>query len=150
MQSTRTISFSYAQVESALAELLEIPPSQLGAFAARLRHLRALNVPRYSKPGSGKRLSYQWTHVAQMMVALLFQSLGCAPRLSAEAAWAAEKNLEAAVIRPDMVFALLNSSEFGFFRLDQLPELVNRVLACATINLSNALTQLDARLANHV
>ena len=139
-------SFSYAQVEGALAKVLEIAPDQFGAFAARLRHLRALDVPRSSKPGSGRRISYEWTHAAQMLVALLFQSLGCAPRISAEAAWAAEKSFEVAVKGPELMFAILPANDFGVFRVDQFPAIVGRQLTCAVVNLSGALGKLDAHL----
>lgn len=83
-----------------------------------------------------------------MLMALLFQSLGCAPRISAEAAWAAENSFEVAAKGPELMFAILPENDFDVFRVDQFPAIVGRQLTCAVVNLSRALAKLDAHLSD--
>lgn len=70
----------YSQVERALADALAIAPGAMGAFRARLQHLRNLGVPAVERPGYGRAVEYRRTHVIQMLVALELVQM---PRIAA-------------------------------------------------------------------
>ena len=80
------MSLGYKQVEAVLVEVLKIKPAEMGAFRARLRHLRNLGVPRLPKPGSGRRIGYSEDHAFVMLIALELEDLGIAPRPAADVA----------------------------------------------------------------
>jgi hypothetical protein len=73
-------SFSYAQVETALAKVYNAVDVQQGAFQGRLKHLRKLGLPRKT-PGKGARIRYSKDDVAQLLVALEFSEFGIDPHL---------------------------------------------------------------------
>lgn len=141
----KQLTFSYALVESVLAQLLDIVPSKRGAFEARLRHLRQLGIPRSKKPGSGKRISYERSDAAEMMVALLLQSIGCAPKLSVRAArFAVMANVTSR--NQEGWFVLLPDEKFDLVRADRIGDLVAIEKVSSLLNLSRAFAELDARL----
>ena len=74
------MDFNYGQVEAALATACEVTPKAIGAFRARLRHLRNLGLPRLPKPGSGKHISYTERQALEMMMAVLLENHGYAAR----------------------------------------------------------------------
>jgi len=76
----------YGQFEKALAEVFSIKESNLGAFRARLRHLRNLGVPEIPKRGSGNTAIYKTEDLLATFVALALQTLGSTPTISAEIA----------------------------------------------------------------
>jgi hypothetical protein len=76
----------YGQFEKALVELFSIRESNLGAFRARLRHLRNLGVPKIPKRGSGNTAIYKTEDILATFVALALQTLGSTPMTSAEIA----------------------------------------------------------------
>ena len=76
----------YGQFEKALVEVFSIKESNLGAFRARLRHLRNLGVPEIPKRGSGNTAIYKTEDLLATFVALALQTLGSTPTISAEIA----------------------------------------------------------------
>lgn len=80
------MALRYKQVEASLADVFEVKPKKLGAFKARLRHLRNLGVPDLPKPGSGAQIDYEPEQVLAMLVALQLQAMGNNPRTVAQVA----------------------------------------------------------------
>jgi hypothetical protein len=75
-----TVVFSYAQIEAILARVHEVTPQQIGAFKARLQHLRRLGVPiGLDGPGKGKRVEYTREHLCQLVLCLECAQLGFDP-----------------------------------------------------------------------
>jgi hypothetical protein len=72
--------FSYAHVETALAQAFEAKDVQQGAFQGRLKHFRKLGLPQKT-PGKGARIRYTKDDVAQLLVALEFSEFGIDPYL---------------------------------------------------------------------
>jgi hypothetical protein len=72
--------FSYAQIEAILARVHEVAPHQMGAFKARLQHLRRLGIPiGLDAPGKGKRVEYTREHLRQLVLCLECAQLGFDP-----------------------------------------------------------------------
>ena len=84
----------YAQFEEALVQIFSIRETDLGAFRARLRHLRNLGIPNIPKRGSGNTVYYRRKDLLVTFVALALQSLGSAPTISAEIATFSARYLE--------------------------------------------------------
>jgi hypothetical protein len=76
----------YSQFEKILADTFSIKEKGLGAFRARLRHLRNLGVPDIPKRGSGNTVIYKTADLLTALVALELQAIGWAPAVSAELA----------------------------------------------------------------
>jgi len=77
----------YRHLETALIKLFEVGESEIGAFKARIRHLRALGCPHIAKPGSGERIEYSRENTAELALALELERVGKPPRA---AAWLAD------------------------------------------------------------
>jgi len=73
----------YRQFEEVLVDVFSIDESALGAFRARLRHLRNLGVPNIPKRGSGNAVSYGRVDLFMTSIALALETLGFAPAISA-------------------------------------------------------------------
>jgi hypothetical protein len=74
----------YRHVEAALAAVLQIDWKCMGAFRARLRHLRNIGLPhRLPKPGSGQQIAYSESQALEMLLALALEELGQAPKTAA-------------------------------------------------------------------
>jgi hypothetical protein len=52
----------------------------MGAFRARLRHLRNIGVPHLPKPGSGVQILYSRRQALEMLIAVELEKLGQAPK----------------------------------------------------------------------
>jgi hypothetical protein len=63
--------------------MLGLDEGSLGAFRARLRHLRSLGIPNVPKRGSGNAVAYKSQDIFITFVALALQTLGSAPTVSA-------------------------------------------------------------------
>ena len=74
--------FRYGQIEQALVDALRIEPGDIGAFRARLRHLRGLGLPNVTRPGSGRTVDYTWQQAFEMLLALELENIGKAPRIA--------------------------------------------------------------------
>src|SRR5215471_14531826 len=73
----------YGQFEEALVQMFSIREASLGAFRARLRHLRKLGIPNIPKRGSGNIVIYKVEDLFTTFVALALQTLGSTPVISA-------------------------------------------------------------------
>jgi hypothetical protein len=73
----------YKDVETALADIMNVKSKDMGAFRARLRHLRNIELPRLPKPGSGRSIDYTPRQVLQMLLALELENAGQTPRKAA-------------------------------------------------------------------
>lgn len=75
--------YRYRHIETALATVFKILPEGMGAFRARLRHLRNIGVPELPKPGSGEQIEYTRGHAIEILLALELEALGVSPRHAA-------------------------------------------------------------------
>ena len=82
-RSRHAPTFSYAQVETALAGVYEATDVQRSAFRGRLKHFRKLGIPQRT-PGKGSRINYTASDIFQMMVACEFAEFGVDPHLIAD------------------------------------------------------------------
>jgi hypothetical protein len=73
----------YSDVENALKDVLRIKQPDVGAFRARLRHLRNLDLPRVAKAGSGRAADYSSNNVLEMLLALELENAGVKPERAA-------------------------------------------------------------------
>lgn len=83
--------YRYADIEAAVAGSQRIPDEGLGAFRARLRHLRNQGVPDVPRPGKGRAVHYTLHHAAQLAFALELEAISVPPHQVAELvrhAWA--------------------------------------------------------------
>jgi hypothetical protein len=77
------MDLQYRHVEAALATVCDIAPNKMGAFRARLRHLRNIGLARLPKPGSGQPILYAERQVLEMLIALELETHGYLPRNAA-------------------------------------------------------------------
>jgi hypothetical protein len=84
----------YSQFEKILADVFSVNEKNLGAFRARLRHLRNLDMPRVPKRGSGNTVIYKPIDVISAFVALELQALGSSPAISVDLARFAGEHFE--------------------------------------------------------
>jgi hypothetical protein len=83
-QGERTaVALRYKHVEAALAEVLKVGPKAMGAFRARLRHLRNIGLPRLPSPGSGRAIDYSRQQALAMLIAVELEKLGQSPKQAA-------------------------------------------------------------------
>jgi hypothetical protein len=73
-------TFSYAQVETALARAYEAEHVQRGAFRGRLKHFRKLGIPK-QQPGKGSRIRYTKVDALFLMLACELAEFGIDPHL---------------------------------------------------------------------
>jgi hypothetical protein len=74
------VELRYKHMEYALAEVMNVKPEDMGAFRARLRHLRNIGVPRLPNPGSGQPIDYSRNQALELLVALELEKVGQAPK----------------------------------------------------------------------
>jgi len=74
----------YRCLEAALADVLIVKPKGMGAFRAKLRHLRNLGLPRLPRPGSGQAINYTRPQALELVVAMELEKFGQVPRMAAE------------------------------------------------------------------
>ncbi len=73
----------YKHVEAALAEVMNVKPKAMGAFRARLRHLRNIGLPRLPSPGSGRAIDYARRQALAMLIAVELEKVGQTPKQAA-------------------------------------------------------------------
>jgi hypothetical protein len=139
--------YTYKIIEKALLRVLLTQPDEMGAFQARLKHLRSIGIPRSSKPGSGMKISYTRVHAAQMLVAMRLESLGCSPRTSAQGAETASQQLAAAQRGSDLFLVVHPQKGFVTMRVEQLEQAIRGWAVCGILNLSLTLRELNAALS---
>jgi hypothetical protein len=71
-------TFSYAEVEAALAKLYEAEDVQQTTFRARLKHFRKLGIPEQT-PGKGSRLRYTPADIFQLLLVCELSEFGINP-----------------------------------------------------------------------
>jgi hypothetical protein len=116
----------YSQFEKILADTFSIKEKGLGAFRARLRHIRNLGVPDVPQRGSGNTVIYKTADLLTAFVALELQALGCAPAVSAELATFARGHFDEVEWSDDDVFLMVRNipglDDMGEERIRFIPE----------------------------
>jgi hypothetical protein len=103
----------YRQFEKILIDVFSIDDSALGAFRARLRHLRTLGVPNTPKRGSGNPTSYRRVDLFMTSIALALETLGMTPTISALISKKAAEHVQSAEeTELFLVVASLSHSDF--------------------------------------
>jgi hypothetical protein len=92
-----------------LASVFSIKEKNLGAFRARLRHLRNLGLPNIPKRGSGNVFIYKTKDLFAASAALSLQALGCAPAMSVKLATFAVEYLPLVESTASDVFLVMTS-----------------------------------------
>ncbi len=69
----------YRDVEARLAELHKVDEEGIGAFRARLRVLRDMNIPNMPKVGKGSRVEFSIEHLAELHLAITLSRFGLPP-----------------------------------------------------------------------
>lgn len=59
---------------------MSVEPKDMGAFRARLRHLRNIGVAQLPNPGSGQPINYSCGQALEMLIALELEKAGQAPK----------------------------------------------------------------------
>jgi len=73
---------SYAEAEFTLASIFKAnSKAQVGAFRARLKHLKRLGIPLGINPGRGKKISYQRAELYQWCFCLELEEFGIDPSI---------------------------------------------------------------------
>jgi hypothetical protein len=76
-------TFTYSEVETALAKVYNATDVQKTTFRGRLKHFRKLEIPS-QQPGKGSRINYVWSSdIFQLMIACEFAEFGVDPKLIA-------------------------------------------------------------------
>ena len=73
-------TFSYDQIESALASVFSVPDDKRKALRARLRHFTNLGLAPEGRPGKGKRIRYTFEDAVRWTVALELAHFGFNPQ----------------------------------------------------------------------
>lgn len=104
----------YSQFEKILANVFSVREKDQGAFRARLRHLRNLDMPRVPKRGSGNTAVYKPIDVISAFVALELQALGCSPAISVDLARFAGEHFEKIKSsRGDVFLVVANTARYS-------------------------------------
>lgn len=77
------MDLSFNQVEAVFTERFAIPENRAVAFRGRLQHLQRLNFPSGVNTGRGKKASYGWKQIIQLVVALDLIDFGMTPDAAA-------------------------------------------------------------------
>jgi hypothetical protein len=80
----RVHAVRYRCLEAALADVMNVKPKGMGAFRAKLRHLRNLGLPRLPSPGSGQAINYTRRQALELVFAMELEKFGQVPRMAAE------------------------------------------------------------------
>ena len=111
----------YGQFEEALVQMFAIRETNLGAFRARLRHLRSLGIPKIPKRGSGNTAIYRMEDLLATFVALALQTLGSTPTISAEIAKFAAQYFEKLRSKDEEIFLVVTNTS------DPNPEIIRKL-----------------------
>ena len=106
-----TLSFTFAQVEAALASCHDIADNKRSAFANRLKHLQKLGFLPEIKTGRGKAAAYKGQHIYLLGLALEFIELGLTPERTI---LTINQNLNFVLIPTRFALASLNKDEVPF------------------------------------
>lgn len=73
------MDLTFSQVEAVFAKRFDIEEARMVAFRGRLQHLQRLKFPSEVNTGRGKKASYGWLQIIELMVALDLIDLGWTP-----------------------------------------------------------------------
>lgn len=72
-------TFTFAQVESILAQMFGVAPEKRHTFTSRLQQLQKLGLPRGTQVGRGSRAQYKYWQLAELMLYLDLLDCGLPP-----------------------------------------------------------------------
>ena len=104
----------YKHIEFALADVMRTKPRNMGAFRARLRHLRNIGVPRLPHSGSGQPIEYSRRHALELLVALELEKVGQAPKQVALLAGSIVGQLPDSEYEEGDYYAVISESKPGY------------------------------------
>ena len=142
----------YKDVETALAELMNVRPTDMGAFRGRLRHLRNIGLPRLPQSGSGRAINYSPRHVLAMFLALQFEEAG---QTAGNAALVAEsivrqlphtdgEDCYVCIIKEQAGYTMVSSKKAFLEFLNSAPD------AFLVINISGCVKKLKSALSRSI
>ena len=150
----------YRDLEGAAAGVLEVPERELGAFRAKIRHLRNIGVPNVPARGSGTQTTYSREHVFSVITALELGRLGQSPKFVKDAAFFLEdqwRKIELA--RKDQFLSIAagdrrvprNKGEgrpqmMSIIKKDELDWVLDGSSTVCLVNLSEIIRKADAAL----
>jgi hypothetical protein len=82
LHKTGEATFTYGELERAMASVFAIPPAGNGALRARLKHLARLGMG--LETGKGTRAQYTRDLCAQLLIALLLAEVGIDPAIAVQ------------------------------------------------------------------
>ena len=91
------MDLTFNQVEAVFTRRFDVPESKAVAFRGRLQHLQRLNFPTDVNTGRGKKASYGWLQIVQLMVALDLIDLGMTPDVAVRSVWQGTDKLIGAI-----------------------------------------------------
>jgi hypothetical protein len=77
------VELRYKHVERALVDVERVPQKEIGAFRARLRHLRNIGCPALPASGSGTHITYSGRQTLEMLIAIELENSGHKPHSAA-------------------------------------------------------------------
>ena len=146
------MTYGNGQIETALAAACRIPAAELGAFKGKLRHLRALGIPKVEKVGSGSRVQFSRFDALTMRLALELSAFGAKPSSVAELTGAALKDLRKndETEGGDDVFFIISEQPPGYrwtvaAGLEGVANVASKIAATSfvTINISRLIRGVD-------
>jgi hypothetical protein len=133
----------YREVESVLARIMNVKATDLGAFRARLRHLRNIGLPRLPKIGSGKAIDYSTRHALELLLALELEDAGQNPSDSAAVVAASlirqsprgeyrDSETYACIRKGELAYAMIHGKKAFMEFLDKAPDtfLIINITGC--------------------
>jgi hypothetical protein len=140
----------YRQIEEALAAVMNVDPRSMGAFRAKLRHLRNIGVPHLPSPGSGRKIEYSRSHALELMIALELEKLGRSPRSialnapsivwQALSGWPEEQDCRAMIHKDEPGYTITWNEDAFFKYVRNAPDVF------MVINVSGCLRRLEDAL----
>lgn len=149
-----------------MAHLLHVKDEEIGAFRARLRHLKDSGVPDVPKVGKGKQIWYTRDDAVRMYVALKMMQYGITPKAAAFLITDLGNSLHHPAVSAIGAGPVGPSGEDVFYTIgypagvdhyvysytrSQLMETINNLpwTALAIINISQCIRSVDEELAKH-
>jgi len=145
------MEMSFKQVEQVFVERFAIDEKRAVGFRARLQHLQRRAMPSGVKTGKGKRASYGWMQVIQLMVVLDFLDLGMTPDIAVRRVQQSTDQIIAGIHRVVSRFEtkrkLVNAIDAGSCSFDKAEYIVTSaaVLSFAGVAGQEFLTVVDGR-----
>jgi hypothetical protein len=141
------VALRYKHVEAALAEVANVRPVDIGAFRAKLRHLRNIGLPRLPSPGSGLPIAYSRRQALEMLLAMELGNIGQAPKSAALLAQSITRQAPYGQHAGKDCYVVLSEAKPGYTMAYGLSDL-SKAMAIApdiflTINVSACVRKLD-------